>query len=91
VATLKAVIKDTNSLLEFYYSVGGLLSIKVTASNALFDTSLLLMAAPKCLIEFYVVIDIFFCFFHLFLQEQGHNVVLSDAESTFHAIKVITI
>ncbi|XP_066315613.1 dolichyl-diphosphooligosaccharide--protein glycosyltransferase subunit 2 [Miscanthus floridulus] len=50
VATLKAVIKDTNSLLEFYYSVGGLLSIK----------------------------------------EQGHNVVLSDAESTFHAIKALS-
>lgn len=28
-ARLKAVIKDTDSLLEFYYSVGGLLSIKV--------------------------------------------------------------
>lgn len=43
-ATLKAVIKDTNSLLEFYYSVGGLLSIKVTPSNALYlDTSLLLL------------------------------------------------
>jgi len=50
VARLKAVIKDTNSLLEFYYSVGGLLSIK----------------------------------------EQGHNVVLSDAESTFHAIKALS-
>ncbi|CAD6235383.1 unnamed protein product [Miscanthus lutarioriparius] len=50
VAKLKAVIKDTNSLLEFYYSVGGLLSIK----------------------------------------EQGHNVVLSDAESTFHAIKALS-
>ncbi|CAD6228558.1 unnamed protein product [Miscanthus lutarioriparius] len=50
VVTLKAVIKDTNSLLEFYYSVGGLLSIK----------------------------------------EQGHNVVLSDAESTFHAIKALS-
>jgi hypothetical protein len=32
---LKAVIKDTNSLLEFYYSVGGLLSLKVTPSNPL--------------------------------------------------------
>ncbi|TVU36096.1 hypothetical protein EJB05_18011 [Eragrostis curvula] len=50
VARLKAVIKDTNSLLEFYYSVGGLLSIKV----------------------------------------QGHNVVLSDAESTFHSIKALS-
>nr|CAB3479203.1 unnamed protein product [Digitaria exilis] len=50
VARLKAVIKDTNSLLEFYYSVGGLLSIK----------------------------------------EQGHNIVLSDAESTFHAIKALS-
>ncbi|CAL4972528.1 unnamed protein product [Urochloa decumbens] len=50
VARLKAVIKDTNSLLEFYYSVGGLISIK----------------------------------------EQGHNVVLSDAESTFHAIKALS-
>ncbi|AQK98767.1 Dolichyl-diphosphooligosaccharide--protein glycosyltransferase subunit 2 [Zea mays] len=50
VARLKAVIKDTNSLLEFYYSVGGLLSIK----------------------------------------EQGHNVVLPDAESTFHAIKALS-
>uniref|UniRef100_A0ACD5XBZ4 Uncharacterized protein n=1 Tax=Avena sativa TaxID=4498 RepID=A0ACD5XBZ4_AVESA len=47
---LKAVIKDTNSLLEFYYSVGGLLSIK----------------------------------------EQGHNVVLSDADNTFHAIKALS-
>jgi len=47
---LKAVIKDTNSLLEFYYSVGGLLSIK----------------------------------------EQGHSVVLSDADSTFHAIKALS-
>jgi hypothetical protein len=27
----------------------------------------------------------------MFLQEQGHNIVLSDAESTFHAIKVTTI
>ncbi|CAO1940663.1 unnamed protein product [Urochloa humidicola] len=50
VARLKAVIKDTNSLLEFYYSVGGMLSIK----------------------------------------EQGHDVVLSDAESTFHAIKALS-
>nr|CAB3475188.1 unnamed protein product [Digitaria exilis] len=50
VARLKAVIKDTNSLLEFYYSVGGLLSIK----------------------------------------EQGHNIVLSDAGSTFHAIKALS-
>ncbi|RLN23318.1 dolichyl-diphosphooligosaccharide--protein glycosyltransferase subunit 2 [Panicum miliaceum] len=50
VARLKAVIKDTNSLLEFYYSVGGLLSIK----------------------------------------EQGQNIVLSDAESTFHAIKALS-
>ncbi|CAO2172491.1 unnamed protein product [Urochloa humidicola] len=50
VARLKTVIKDTNSLLEFYYSVGGLLSIK----------------------------------------EQGHDVVLSDAESTFHAIKALS-
>jgi oligosaccharyltransferase complex subunit delta (ribophorin II) len=49
-ARLKAVIKDTNSLLEFYYSVGGLLSIK----------------------------------------EQGHNAVLSNAESTFHAIKALS-
>ncbi|RLN04336.1 hypothetical protein C2845_PM13G16870 [Panicum miliaceum] len=47
---LKAVIKDTNSLLEFYYTVGGLLSIK----------------------------------------EQGHKIVLSDAESTFHAIKALS-
>ncbi|VAH67492.1 unnamed protein product [Triticum turgidum subsp. durum] len=47
---LKAVIKDTNSLLEFYYSVGGLLSFK----------------------------------------EQGHSVVLSDADSTFHAIKALS-
>lgn len=47
---LKAVIKDTNSLLEFYYSVGGLLSLK----------------------------------------EQGHSVVLSDADSTFHAIKALS-
>ncbi|PUZ53355.1 hypothetical protein GQ55_5G046400 [Panicum hallii var. hallii] len=50
VARLKAVIKDTNSLLEFYYTVGGLLSIK----------------------------------------EQGHKIVLSDAESTFHAIKALS-
>ncbi|GJN16956.1 hypothetical protein PR202_gb03987 [Eleusine coracana subsp. coracana] len=50
VARLKAVIKDTNSLLEFYYSVGGLLSIK----------------------------------------EQGNNVIISDAESTFHAIKALS-
>lgn len=50
VSRLKAVIKDTNSLLEFYYSVGGLLSIK----------------------------------------EQGHSVVLSDADSTFHAIKALS-
>ncbi|GJM92118.1 hypothetical protein PR202_ga08549 [Eleusine coracana subsp. coracana] len=50
VARFKAVIKDTNSLLEFYYSVGGLLSIK----------------------------------------EQGNNVILSDAESTFHAIKALS-
>ncbi|KAL6616590.1 hypothetical protein ACP70R_038860 [Stipagrostis hirtigluma subsp. patula] len=49
-ARLKSVIKDTNSLLEFYYAIGGLLSIK----------------------------------------EQGHNVVLSDAESTFHAIKALS-
>uniref|UniRef100_A0A453G9A6 Dolichyl-diphosphooligosaccharide--protein glycosyltransferase subunit 2 n=3 Tax=Aegilops tauschii subsp. strangulata TaxID=200361 RepID=A0A453G9A6_AEGTS len=47
---LKAVIKDTDSLLEFYYSVGGLLSLK----------------------------------------EQGHSVVLSDADSTFHAIKALS-
>ncbi|KAM0860952.1 hypothetical protein ACQ4PT_046220 [Festuca glaucescens] len=47
---LKAVIKDTNSLLEFYYSVGGLLSLK----------------------------------------EQGHSVVLSDADNTFHAIKALS-
>uniref|UniRef100_A0A0E0N6L4 Dolichyl-diphosphooligosaccharide--protein glycosyltransferase subunit 2 n=1 Tax=Oryza rufipogon TaxID=4529 RepID=A0A0E0N6L4_ORYRU len=47
---LKAVIKDTNSLLELYYSVGGLLSIK----------------------------------------EQGHNVVLPDADNTFHAIKALS-
>ncbi|KAK1669054.1 hypothetical protein QYE76_057213 [Lolium multiflorum] len=47
---LKAVIKDTNSLLEFYYSVGGLLSLK----------------------------------------EQGHSVVLSDADSIFHAIKALS-
>ncbi|XP_047054110.1 dolichyl-diphosphooligosaccharide--protein glycosyltransferase subunit 2-like [Lolium rigidum] len=47
---LKAVIKDTNSLLEFYYSVGGLLSLK----------------------------------------EQGHSVVLSDADSVFHAIKALS-
>jgi oligosaccharyltransferase complex subunit delta (ribophorin II) len=46
----KAVIKDTNSLLELYYSVGGLLSLK----------------------------------------EQGHSVVLSDADSTFHAIKALS-
>ncbi|PAN26926.1 hypothetical protein PAHAL_5G047700 [Panicum hallii] len=50
IARLKAVIKDTNSLLEFYYTVGGLLSIK----------------------------------------EQGHKIVLSDAESTFHAIKALS-
>lgn len=42
-ARLKAVIKDTNSLLEFYYSVGGLLSIKVTHSNALHVNLLLMM------------------------------------------------
>ncbi|XP_047059019.1 dolichyl-diphosphooligosaccharide--protein glycosyltransferase subunit 2 [Lolium rigidum] len=47
---LKAVIKDSNSLLEFYYSVGGLLSLK----------------------------------------EQGHSVVLSDADSIFHAIKALS-
>ncbi|CAM0884275.1 unnamed protein product [Alopecurus aequalis] len=47
---LKAVIKDTNSLLEFYYSVGGLIRLK----------------------------------------EQGHSVVLSDADSTFHAIKALS-
>uniref|UniRef100_A0A0D9V9C5 Dolichyl-diphosphooligosaccharide--protein glycosyltransferase subunit 2 n=1 Tax=Leersia perrieri TaxID=77586 RepID=A0A0D9V9C5_9ORYZ len=47
---LKAVIKDTNSLLELYYSLGGLLSIK----------------------------------------EKGHNVVLPDADSTFHAIKALS-
>ncbi|XP_051227710.1 dolichyl-diphosphooligosaccharide--protein glycosyltransferase subunit 2 [Lolium perenne] len=47
---LKAVIKDTNSLQEFYYSVGGLLSLK----------------------------------------EQGHSVVLSDADSIFHAIKALS-
>uniref|UniRef100_A0A0E0JSK8 Dolichyl-diphosphooligosaccharide--protein glycosyltransferase subunit 2 n=1 Tax=Oryza punctata TaxID=4537 RepID=A0A0E0JSK8_ORYPU len=47
---LKAVIKDTNSLLELYYSVGGLLSVK----------------------------------------EQGRNVVLPDADSTFHAIKALS-
>ncbi|KAF0916453.1 hypothetical protein E2562_007538 [Oryza meyeriana var. granulata] len=47
---LKTLIKDTNSLLELYYSVGGLLSIK----------------------------------------EQGHNVVLPDADSTFHAIKALS-
>ncbi|XP_015698304.1 dolichyl-diphosphooligosaccharide--protein glycosyltransferase subunit 2 [Oryza brachyantha] len=47
---LKTVIKDTNSLLELYYSVGGLLSIK----------------------------------------EQGHNVALSGADSTFHAIKALS-
>ncbi|KAM0931225.1 hypothetical protein ACQ4PT_000316 [Festuca glaucescens] len=47
---LKAVIKDTNSLHEFYYSVGGLLSLK----------------------------------------EQGHSVVLSDADSIFHAIKALS-
>jgi oligosaccharyltransferase complex subunit delta (ribophorin II) len=47
---LKAVIKDTNSLHEFYYSVGGLLSLK----------------------------------------EQGHIVVLSDADSIFHAIKALS-
>jgi oligosaccharyltransferase complex subunit delta (ribophorin II) len=35
VARLKAVIQDTNSLLELYYPVGGLLGIKVTSSNAL--------------------------------------------------------
>lgn len=29
------MIKDTNSLLELYYSVGGLLSIKVTPLNSL--------------------------------------------------------
>ncbi|XP_062207842.1 dolichyl-diphosphooligosaccharide--protein glycosyltransferase subunit 2 [Phragmites australis] len=34
VARLNAVIKDTNSLLEFYYSVGGLLSIKEQGHNA---------------------------------------------------------
>lgn len=44
------MIKDTNSLLEFYYSVGGLLSLK----------------------------------------EQGHSVVLSDADSIFHAIKALS-
>jgi hypothetical protein len=27
----------------------------------------------------------------LFLQEQGHSVVLSDADSIFHAIKVTTV
>ncbi|ONM35250.1 Dolichyl-diphosphooligosaccharide--protein glycosyltransferase subunit 2 [Zea mays] len=50
VARLKAVIQDTNSLLELYYPVGGLLGIK----------------------------------------EQGHNVVLSDAEGTFHATKALS-
>ncbi|KAL5227460.1 hypothetical protein ABZP36_015725 [Zizania latifolia] len=49
-ARLKAVIKETNSLLELYYSVGGLLSIK----------------------------------------EQGHNIVLPDADSAFHAIKALS-
>jgi preprotein translocase subunit Sec61beta len=37
------VIKDANSLLEFYYSVGGLLSIKVTPSNAVYVAIFLLL------------------------------------------------
>lgn len=28
---------------------------------------------------------------HCLLQEQGHNVVLPDADNTFHAIKVTTV
>nr|CAD1828206.1 unnamed protein product [Ananas comosus var. bracteatus] len=47
---LHAVLKDANSLLEFYYSIGGLLSIK----------------------------------------DQGHDVILSDADGTFHAIKALS-
>nr|CAD1828261.1 unnamed protein product [Ananas comosus var. bracteatus] len=49
-STLHAVLKDANSLLEFYYSIGGLLSIK----------------------------------------DQGHDVILSDADGTFHAIKALS-
>ncbi|KAL5222552.1 hypothetical protein ABZP36_027265 [Zizania latifolia] len=49
-ARLKAVIKETDSLLELYYSVGGLLSVK----------------------------------------EQGHDIVLPDSDSTFHAIKALS-
>jgi hypothetical protein len=37
------VIKDTNSLLEFYYSVGGLLSIKVTPSSTVYVAICLLL------------------------------------------------
>lgn len=28
---------------------------------------------------------------HCLLQEQGHNVVLPDADNTFHAIKVTAV
>ncbi|XP_072951546.1 dolichyl-diphosphooligosaccharide--protein glycosyltransferase subunit 2 [Typha angustifolia] len=47
---LQAAIKNANSLLELYYSIGGLLSIK----------------------------------------DQGHDVILSDADGTFHAIKALS-
>jgi hypothetical protein len=55
------VIKDTNSLLEFYYTVGGLLSIKVTTVFYVY-TCLLLMTSFRYLSEFYVVLDQFCCF-----------------------------
>ena len=38
--------------------------------------------------QFYFIVN---QFMFVFFQEQGHNIVLSDAESTFHAIKVPSV
>lgn len=51
------MIKDTNSLLEFYYSVGGLLNLKVTPSNTLSAPCFYFYSFQHCywLCEFYLV------------------------------------
>jgi len=64
------VIKDTNSLLEFYYSVGGLLSIKVTTVFYVDNTCLLLLTSFRYLSEFYVVLDQFCCYSFSFCRNK---------------------
>ncbi|KAJ3676192.1 hypothetical protein LUZ60_003604 [Juncus effusus] len=50
ISRLQSVVKESNALLELYYALGGLLSIK----------------------------------------EQGNDIVLSDADGAFHAIKALS-